>query len=177
MGGRGSRGRCLWDPLPSPSSVLCPPPRRAPDRAPARTPFSSGVHVLDPHLNTHSRTICLGLSEDQWGSQGLAQQGAGGKSLTRAKKGTPGVGEAVGRSQAGNTDCEPGAGTLQGQAPRKAWLPGWGDPLDSLLQGVPGRLPGLFCLLTLGTWPFLAPSLRSLIRGHNGIASRLDIRF
>lgn len=66
-----------------------PPPKRAPGPP---NPFSSGLHVLGLHLNTHSLTICLGLSEDQWGSQGLAQQGAGGKSLTRARKGTLGVG-------------------------------------------------------------------------------------
>lgn len=53
-----------------------------------RHPFSSGLHVLGLHLNTHSPTICLGLSEDQWGSQGLAQQEAAGKSLTRARKRT-----------------------------------------------------------------------------------------
>lgn len=85
QGGRGRGGRCLWDPLSWPRQAS-PPPKWAPDPPPITTRFSSGLHVLGLHLNTHSPTICLGLSEDQWGSQGPAQQGAAGKSLTRAKK-------------------------------------------------------------------------------------------
>ena len=65
------------------SSQASPPPKWAPDPP---NPFSSGLHVLGLHLNTHSPTICLGLSEDQWGSQGPAQQGATEKSRTRAQK-------------------------------------------------------------------------------------------
>lgn len=67
------------------SSILALPSPLSPTQVgpTPSTPFSSGLHVLGLHLNTHSLTICLGLSEDQWGSQGLAQQETAGKSLRR----------------------------------------------------------------------------------------------
>lgn len=112
----------------SPTQVgPCPPP----------TLFSSGLHVLSLHLNTHSPTIRLGLSEDQWGSQGLAQQGAGGKSLTRAKKGTPEFGDAVGRSPAGNRDVSLGLASCWGK-PLEGLIPQWGDLSTPLSRG-PGQ--------------------------------------
>lgn len=98
MGGRGRGGRCLWDPLSSLSPAPYPPPKWAPHHLP--TPFSSGLHVLGLHLNTHSLPICLGLSEDQWGSQGRAQQDAAGKSLRRGPR------EWRSRGGAGEPGCE-----------------------------------------------------------------------
>lgn len=50
----GSSLLALLSPL-SPTQVGPSPP----------TPLSYGLHVLGLHLNTHSPTICLGLSEDQ----------------------------------------------------------------------------------------------------------------
>lgn len=120
--------------------------------------------MLGLHLNTHSPTICLGLSEDQWGSRGLAQQGAEGKSLTRAKKGTPGVGEAVGRSQAGNRDMSLGLASCWGR-PWKAWFPS-GENYQLPCAGVLDWFPSLFCLLTLGTRPFFSLGLSFLICEH-----------
>lgn len=76
----GSSILALPNPL-SPTQVGPTPP----------TPFSSGLHVLGLHLNTHSLTICLGLSEDQWGFQGLAQQETAGKSLRRRPVGGGGA--------------------------------------------------------------------------------------
>lgn len=80
-GGRGSREAGVYEMLNPPPPQSLAPYHWAPDPPP--TLDSSGLHVLCLHLSIHSLTICLGLSEDQWGSQGPAQQGAGGKSLMR----------------------------------------------------------------------------------------------
>lgn len=157
---RGRGGRCLWDPLSSPSSALYPPPKWAPHPA---TPLSSGLHVLGLHLNTHSPTICLGLSEDQWGSQGLAQQEAAGKSLTRAGGLRRGPGRGGEEKPGWEQSHEPGSGIL------------WGRPQEGLApSGEIWRGPRLVsrsvCLLSLGTSSF--PTLGSSIVNVKGLHLR-----